>query len=147
MKRLITISVLLLTATLAVLPGIGCASRTRPAAEDTRGRTADAGSAAKKKSGFQQKGIASWYGGKFHGRTTASGERYDMNKMTAAHKKLPFGSMVKVTNMDNGRQVVVRITDRGPFVHGRIIDLSRAAAKKIDMIQAGTARVHIRVLN
>ena len=147
MKRLLTTSVLLLAAALAVVPGTGCASRTRPAAEDARGRTADARPAEKKSSGFQQKGIASWYGGKFHGRTTASGERYDMNKMTAAHKKLPFGSMVKVTNMDNGRQVVVRITDRGPFVHGRIIDISKAAAKKIDMIQAGTARVRIQVIN
>ena len=69
-----------------------------------------------------------------------------MNKLTAAHRKLPFGSRVRVTNLDNGRQVEVRITDRGPFVHGRIIDLSREAAHRIDMIQAGTARVRIEVI-
>ena len=78
-------------------------------------------------------------------RKTASGERYDMNKLTAAHRELPFGTRVRVTNLDNGRQVEVRITDRGPFIRGRIIDLSREAARRIGMIQAGTARVRIEV--
>jgi rare lipoprotein A (peptidoglycan hydrolase) len=95
---------------------------------------------------FKETGVASWYGKPFHGRTTASGERYNMNKMTAAHKTLPFGVTVKVTNLDNGRSVKVRITDRGPFVKGRIIDLSRAAAKKLDMVGPGTARVRIAVV-
>lgn len=76
--------------------------------------------------------MASWYGGKFHGRTTASGEKYNMNALTAAHKTLPFGTKVKVTNKKNGKAVVVMINDRGPFVKGRVIDLSKAAHEKID---------------
>ena len=96
--------------------------------------------------GYEEKGIASWYGKKYHGRTTASGERYDMYEMTAAHKTLPFGVVVSVHNLDNGESVKVRITDRGPFIKGRIIDLSYTAAKKIDMIGPGTARVKIRVV-
>jgi rare lipoprotein A len=90
-----------------------------------------------------EEGVASWYGPKFHGRRTANGEIYDMHKLTAAHKTLPFGTRVLVTNLDNGATVVVRINDRGPFVKGRIIDLSKAAAERIDMIGTGTARVKI----
>lgn len=76
--------------------------------------------------------MASWYGGKFHGRTTASGEVYNMYALTAAHKTLPFGTKVKVTNKKNGKVVYVRINDRGPFIKGRVIDLSKAAHEKID---------------
>jgi len=94
-----------------------------------------------------ERGIASWYGGKFHGRATASGERYDMHGMTAAHKTLPFGTVVEVHDLDNGRRVQVRITDRGPFVRGRILDLSYAAAKKLDMIGPGTARVELLLVS
>ena len=97
--------------------------------------------------GFSESGNASWYGGKFHGRKTASGERYNQNKMTAAHKTLPFGTNVRVKNTENGKSVVVRINDRGPFSKGRIIDLSRAAAKKLDMIKTGTAKVSIKVVD
>ncbi len=93
-----------------------------------------------------QNGKASYYADKFHGRTTASGEKYDKNKMTAAHKKLPFGTRVRVTNKGNGKSVIVRINDRGPFVKGRIIDLSRAAATKVDMIRAGVVDVKMEVL-
>ena len=93
-----------------------------------------------------QEGIASWYGGKFQGRTTANGEIFDTNKMTAAHKTLPFGTMVKVTNLENGSTTIVRINDRGPFIPGRIIDLSRAAAKEISMTGKGIASVRIEVL-
>ena len=82
-------------------------------------------------------GIASWYGGKFHGRLTSSGEVFDTNEMTAAHRTLPFGTIVKVTNLDNGKTAMVKINDRGPFVEGRIIDLSRAAAEQIDMLGHG----------
>ena len=96
--------------------------------------------------GFEQTGIASWYGPGFHGKTAANGETYDMEAMTAAHKKLPFGSIVEVKNRDNGRKTRVRITDRGPFVRGRIIDLSKAAAREIDMLGSGVARVKIRVV-
>jgi rare lipoprotein A len=92
----------------------------------------------------RETGVASYYAHKYHGRTTASGERFDMNALTAAHKTLPFGTKVKVTNLENGKSVTVRITDRGPFVKGRVIDLSLAAAKKIDMVKAGVAQVEIR---
>ena len=87
------------------------------------------------------RGQASWYGGKFHGRRTASGERFDMNALTAAHPSLPFGTRVRVRNPRNGREVLVRINDRGPFTGGRIIDLSRAAAEAIGLIQAGVGPV------
>ena len=95
---------------------------------------------------YTEKGRASWYGKPFHGRTTASGERYDMYKMTAAHRTLPFGVVVRVTNLENGRSVNVRITDRGPFKKGRIIDLSYAAAKKLQMIEPGVVHVKVAVV-
>jgi rare lipoprotein A len=91
-------------------------------------------------------GVASWYGGKFHGRLTSSGEVFDTNEMTAAHRTLPFGTMVKVTNLDNGKSAMVKINDRGPFVDGRIIDLSRAAAEQIDMLGTGIARVTLEIV-
>jgi len=96
--------------------------------------------------GYRETGIASWYGRPFHGRTTASGELYDMYAFTAAHKTLPMGTVLLVKNRDNGRSTVVRINDRGPFVRDRIIDLSYAAAKKLGMIGPGTARVEITAL-
>ena len=93
--------------------------------------------------GFVQRGIASWYGTKFHGRPTSSGEVYNMHAMTAAHKTLPIPVYVHVKNLDNGRSLVVRVNDRGPFVAGRIIDLSYAAAKKLGVDGPGTANVEI----
>ncbi len=95
--------------------------------------------------GFEQQGKATWYGPKFHGRKTASGERYNMNRLTAAHKTLPFGTLVEVTNLNNGQSVVVRINDRGPFARGCVIDLSKAAAKQIGL--GGSAPVEIIALN
>jgi rare lipoprotein A len=91
-------------------------------------------------------GLASWYGGKFHGRMTSSGEVFDTNTLTAAHRTLPFGTIVKVTNLDNGRSVQVKINDRGPFVDGRIIDLSRAAAEALGMIDSGVAHVSLQIV-
>ncbi len=96
--------------------------------------------------GFVQRGIASWYGIKFHGRKTSSGEVYNMHAMTAAHKTLPIPVYVHVRNLDNGRTAVVRVNDRGPFVAGRIIDLSYAAAKKLGVKGPGTANVEISVV-
>ncbi len=96
--------------------------------------------------GFVQRGVASWYGIKFHGRKTSSGEIYNMHDMTAAHKTLPLPVYVHVKNLDNGRSTVVRVNDRGPFVHGRIIDLSYAAAKKLGVKGPGTAKVEISVV-
>ncbi len=96
--------------------------------------------------GWTQRGTASWYGKKFHGRKTASGEIYDMNKLTAAHPSLPFGTVVRITGLRNDKSTVVRINDRGPSIRGRIIDLSYAAAKQIDMIQAGLMEVEVEIL-
>jgi rare lipoprotein A len=96
--------------------------------------------------GWTERGLASWYGHPYHGRRTSNGEVYDMNKLTAAHKSLPFNTWVRVTNLDNKERVEVRINDRGPFIKGRIIDLSREGAKQIEMIGPGTARVRIRVV-
>lgn len=96
--------------------------------------------------GYRARGIASWYGRKFHGRPTASGEPYDMYAMTAAHRTLPIPSYVEVTNLRNGRKVVVRVNDRGPFHPDRLIDLSYAAAVKLGIDKSGTAPVEIRAL-
>jgi len=98
-------------------------------------------------SNFSEEGIASWYGEKFHGRKTSSGEIYDMHAMTAAHKHLPLPTFVRVTNMENNRSVVVKVNDRGPFVGARIIDLSFAAAKELDMADQGTANVFVEALS
>ena len=96
---------------------------------------------------YEEKGVASWYGGKFHGRLTANGETFNTHELTAAHKLLPFNTLVKVTNLANGKTIQVRINDRGPFVEGRIIDLSYAAAVGLDMIKSGTAPVLVSVEN
>ncbi len=90
-----------------------------------------------------QVGKASWYGGKFHGRRTASGARFDQNRLTAASRTLPLGSRARVTNLDNGRSVEVEITDRGPYARGRVIDVSRAAAHELGMVKRGTVRVRV----
>lgn len=97
--------------------------------------------------GHVERGEASWYGRKFHGRKTASGERYNMHAMTAAHKSLPLPSYVEVTNLANGRRAVVRVNDRGPFIDGRIIDVSYAAAKRLAMTRSGTAPVEVRAID
>jgi len=96
--------------------------------------------------GFTQSGIASWYGQDFHGRKTSNGETYNMHDMTAAHKTLPMNTVLLVKNIDNGKEIVVRVNDRGPFVQGRIIDVSYAGAQKLDLITHGTARVQITAL-
>ncbi len=131
MKKL---STALLTL-LLVCSILGCGSvQTQPVQTASHGRTV-------------QHGKASWYGKPFHGRLTAHGERYNMHAPTAAHKSLAFGTRVRVTNLDNGKHTVVQINDRGPFVKGRIIDLSYGAAKKIQMLQMGVARVKLEILS
>lgn len=92
---------------------------------------------------FRQVGVASWCGPGFHGRKTASGERFDQNDLTAAHRKLPLGSEAKVTNLENGRSITVEINDRGPYAKGRVLDLSKAAARKLGMVENGVAKVRI----
>jgi len=142
----------------------GCAARHAPPApaHPPSPRAADAGTAkvgapyrvngrwyrpVAQAAGYDETGIASWYGRKFHGRKTANGERFDMYAMTAAHKTLPLPTMVRVTNLENGRSVVVRVNDRGPFVKNRLIDLSWAAAKALGFAEKGTARVRVQTLD
>ncbi|MBN1498018.1 MAG: septal ring lytic transglycosylase RlpA family protein [Spirochaetes bacterium] len=116
----------------------------------TRGNEAydshTAGDSLYKKESYFQTGLASWYGREFNGKRTASGERFDMNGLTAAHKTLPFGTVLKVKNFDNGKIVTVRINDRGPYRGNRILDLSYGAARKIGMLQPGQAQVGIQIL-
>jgi len=121
---------LILISTTAVALLIGCSSR----------------SPVLKEPAYEAVGLASYYGRNFHGRRTASGERYDMRELTAAHPDLAFGTRVEVTNLRNGRKVMVRINDRGPFVKGRIIDLSYAAARQIGMLSQGVVKVGIRAV-
>lgn len=97
--------------------------------------------------GYRQRGYASWYGPNFHGKLTANGERFNQYALTAAHKTIPLGSFVKVTNLENGRSLVLLINDRGPFVSGRIIDLSKRSAELLDVIKKGTARVQVERTN
>ncbi|MGF6769492.1 rare lipoprotein A [Paraburkholderia sp. GAS199] len=122
-------------------PASGAAAKGTPLA-DAQPLTDDSSGV----SDFHQTGRASWYGRGFHGRRTANGERYDMHALTAAHRTLPLGSYVRVTNPATSRSVVVRINDRGPYARGRVIDLSMAAANALEMRHAGTARVQIEGL-
>ncbi|HEX9700638.1 MAG TPA: septal ring lytic transglycosylase RlpA family protein [Acidobacteriota bacterium] len=117
---------------LLVLWGIaaGCAARRPPGSADTG----------------PWEGNASWYGVDYHGRRAADGSRYNMYELTAAHRTLPFGTRLQVTNLANGRTVKVKVTDRGPFVDGRIIDMSFAAAQQLDILRAGVARVRVEVI-
>jgi rare lipoprotein A len=96
--------------------------------------------------GWTESGVASWYGVPYDGRRTSSGEVFDMRAMTAAHRTLPFNTWLEVTNLKNGKQVEVRVTDRGPFVKGRIIDLSMGAAQRIDMLRDGIVQVRLKVI-
>jgi len=99
-----------------------------------------------KATGATEVGIASFYADKYHGKTTASGEAFDMNALTAAHRTLRFGTLVRVTQLDNNRSVVVRINDRGPFIEGRVIDVSRAAAEQLQITRAGLAKVRVEIV-
>jgi rare lipoprotein A len=128
---------LLRLAVAACLVGSGCAGPRPPAPAPDPGALAP---------GWTESGVASWYGEPFHGRRTASGEVYDMEEMTAAHRWLPFGTVVRVENRDNGREAELRITDRGPFVKDRILDVSRAGARALGMLGPGTAEVRIVLL-
>jgi rare lipoprotein A len=116
----------------------GCAHKTRAVVPSTPPAPA--------KIGDVETGIASWYGEPYHGRRSASGEIFDMEQFTAAHRTLPFNTWVEVFDLDNGKRVEVRITDRGPFVDGRIIDVSLAAARSLDMLGHGTARVQLKII-
>ena len=131
----------ILVATVIVLAGCATAPvRDRPAPTDATTVHAPGGASE------LERGKASWYGPGFQGRRTASGERFDMNALTAAHRTLPFGTLVRVRNSQNGREVVVRINDRGPWVGDRIIDLSKAAAAALGLLQGGEAPVVLMAL-
>lgn len=99
-----------------------------------------------KATGVTEVGIASYYADKYHGRTTASGETFNTHELTAAHRTLPFGTLVRVTQLESNRSVVVRINDRGPFIEGRVIDLSRAAAEQLQITRAGLAKVKVEII-
>jgi len=129
---LLRLSIVLSLSTLAV----GCAATRRPAGP----------SEAPPEPGRPVVGMASWYGRQHQGRATSSGEAFDMNQLTAAHRTLPFGTRVRVKNLETGRSVVVRVNDRGPFAAARIIDVSYAAAKALGMVGAGVTRVEMVVL-
>ena len=120
----------------------GPATTVTPSAASKRNKPAPAPAP----SGYTEEGNASWYGVPFHGRRASNGEVYDMYKLTAAHRTLPFETMVRVTNLSNGKSTVVRITDRGPFVENRIIDLSLGAAREIELVGPGVAPVRVEVL-
>jgi rare lipoprotein A (peptidoglycan hydrolase) len=130
----------------------GCAANAHPRGEDAPGVPQQT-AAKSDTSGAQETvaatftGLASWYGPRFHGRLTASGEPFDMASLTAAHPHLPFGSRVRVTNLANGRSVVVTINDRGPYVKPRIIDLSHAAARRLGFVDDGLTEVRLEVLD
>jgi rare lipoprotein A len=132
-----------LVLTLSFLFGASCASRpaTRPASHPV--------SPADASTGWREEGLASWYGGTdgFEGKPTASGEIYDSSQLTAAHRDLPLGTIVDVTNVDNGKTVRVRINDRGPFIQGRIIDLSHEAAQQIGIIGPGVGPVQLKIVS
>jgi rare lipoprotein A len=130
----------LLSAPSATAPSASAANNPTPALSEPE-------KAEGNKESVKLRGIASWYGSAFHGRLTASGERFNMYAMTACHKTLPFGTRVRVTDTENHRSVIVRITDRGDLKPGRVIDLSYGAARKLHMVQEGLAQVKIEVLS
>lgn len=143
---------------LACLLLAGCATSPRFATRGASPRAGESATTEEKKADepkppapigralFTLEGVASYYADDFHGKLTSNGETFDMDGLTAAHRTLPFGTKVRVTNLENNRSVVVRVNDRGPFKEGRIIDLSRGAAKEIDLIKTGTARVKLEVV-
>ena len=138
--------ILLFTLLLALFLLTACTSKAPVKTETTPFPiTPEAGSQQKLEPGFYEQGIASWYGHPFHGCATASGETYDMHALTAAHKELPLGSRVLVTNLENNRQIEVLINDRGPFIKGRIIDLSLTGARRLEMEKNGTAMVRLDI--
>lgn len=149
LRQLLTIT--LLTSTLSMgLTDAAIAAKALSNVEENQNSPTTLQEASSSK-GFTQliarmRGRASWYGPGFHGRRTASGERFNAGAYTAAHRSLPFGTKVRVTNLRNGRSVVVRINDRGPYAGGRVIDLSKAAAQAIGMIRSGTAPVRMEII-
>jgi len=139
-RYLISLSIVFLGAN---LPVFSCSPSARFASKAANDRFPLTGSNA---GGEVFSGEASYYGPKFHGKKTANGEIFDMYKKSAAHRTLPFNTILEVTNLDNQKRVIVRVNDRGPFVKGRILDLSYEAAREIDMISSGVARVSVRIL-
>jgi rare lipoprotein A len=133
-----------LSAAAALLLASACAHRPAPGTDGEPGSRAEAPDRASPPG--QQTGTASFYGRRFHGRRTASGARYDMHALTCAHPTAPFGTRLRVTDLETGRSVVVTVTDRGPFTGGRVVDLSLAAARKLGMVERGLARVRVEPL-
>lgn len=124
----------------------GCASSSRFAGRTSGGTSAHPSRPPAGKILLTLEGVVSFYGQDFQGKTTSNGETFDLHALTAAHRTFPFGTKVRVTNLDNGKSVVVRVNDRGPFIEGRIMDLSMGAAQSIDLLKAGTAKARLEVL-
>ncbi len=149
-KILLRLTVILLTATVS-FPVVAIAAPSKQTQPDASATVVDkpVTAASKDLESLTRRviqGVASWYGPGFHGRRSASGERFNQNAMTAAHRSLPFGTRVRVTNLNNGSSVEVRINDRGPFTRGRIIDLSKGAAQAIGLMRSGVAPVEVEVI-
>lgn len=125
---------------------VGCSSTSRFNSQNKNLKETTTRINPENSSGIAMKGLASYYGPKYHGRKTASGEVFDMYQLTAAHKQLAFGTKLKVTNISNGKSVVVKVNDRGPFVGNRILDLSYEAAKQLDMLSSGVAEVKLEII-
>lgn len=134
------------TRGIAIALFVAIAAACGSSAQEGRSRTTISRSRPTQRRGEIQRGKASWYGNQFHGRKTASGERMNQHDLTAAHRTLPFGTKVRVVNQRNGKAVIVRINDRGPYGRGRIIDLSKEAAKRIDMIRSGIVPVTVEII-
>ena len=141
--------IFLLAVTIAFSASLwtGCAPHPRFRDEPVKRRKSETVKKTRYHKGQTLRGKASYYGPKFHGRKTSNGEVFDMNAMTAAHKSMPFGTILEVTNSNNGKSCRVRINDRGPFIPGRIIDLSMGAAQSIDMVGDGVVEVEIRIIS
>jgi rare lipoprotein A len=127
-----------------LIAGVGCSSTVRFAQNDSL--QADSGATAHFRVGQQFVGMCSYYATQFHGKKTANGEIYNMQALTAAHRTLPFNTIIEVENLSNGKKVRVRVNDRGPFKKGRILDVSLKAAKELGLLQSGTARVKITII-
>ncbi|NUQ80703.1 MAG: septal ring lytic transglycosylase RlpA family protein [Bacteroidetes bacterium] len=145
MRSVSSFSLVICAITLGLLTGCGSTARFTSEKRPTRKPEATTPVPAKKEEAVLT-GVASYYGAKFHGRKTANGETFDMYGLSAAHRLLPFGTRLKVTNLANGKSVVVKVNDRGPFVDDRILDLSYGAARELDMLGTGLANVQIEII-
>jgi len=146
MSRVLSFVLLLLLVGCTATPRFAGREEQGPGQHETQGQPEQSTKQSTGKILLTLEGIASYYAQDFHGKQTSNGETFDMNALTAAHRTFPFGTKVRVTNLENNKTVIVRVNDRGPFKEGRIMDLSLGAAKELDLIRTGTARVRLEVM-